>query len=181
MATTTVTEDSCPVCGGDCSAANPPVMHCPMIDTDVPASARAAGLSDAPYPPPSSRGASAGRPLTGHEWFVLDIPRPPSVNRFKKMLGNKSPIVVRWQRQADGYLTLRKPYPRIKGAYELLVKFPIDEFTLFDGQNCVKALSDWLQRVEIIENDRYERRLVVEWGEAPVGCRVRIRPWMEAA
>jgi hypothetical protein len=119
--------------------------------------------------------------VNGLPWFTLDIPRPPSINRFKKMLGNASPIVVKWQRQADAHLTLRKPYPRIRGPYELFVKFPVDEFTLFDADNCLKALSDWLQRVELIENDRYARRLVVDWGEAPTGCRIRVRPWVEAA
>jgi Holliday junction resolvase RusA-like endonuclease len=145
----------------------------------------AAGSLDAPPSIPSATGASAGRPATGPDWFVLDIPRPPSVNRFMRTkkgmpLGNFSPVVLRWREQADAYLLLRRPYLRIKGPYELLVKFPIDEFTLFDADNCLKALSDWLQRVEIIENDRYARRLVVEWGEAPVGCRIRVRAWREA-
>lgn len=29
--------DCCPVCGGDCGSANPPVTHCPMRPTPTPA------------------------------------------------------------------------------------------------------------------------------------------------
>jgi hypothetical protein len=152
-----------------------------MADTAVPAAARAAGLSDAPYPPPSSRGASAGRPLTGREWFVLDIPRPPSVNRFIHRLGNKTPSFQKWIESADYCLIVARPWPRIPDCYELGVTYSKDKFGTFDADNCLKPLSDWLQRVKLIQNDKLCRRLVVEWGEAPVGCRVRIRPWMEAA
>jgi hypothetical protein len=35
---------------------------------------------------------------------VLDLPRPPSVNRFMRKLGNKSPCVRAWVGEADYYL-----------------------------------------------------------------------------
>jgi hypothetical protein len=41
----------------------------------------------------------------------------------------------------------------------------------------VKAAIDYLRRVGLIHNDdkRYLRRLVVEWGDAPEGCRLILR------
>lgn len=117
--------------------------------------------------------------LGGVPWFVLDLPRPPSVNRFLGKLGNKSPAVRKWVGQADAYLRVRGKYPRIAGPYELWVTFPTKEFTRYDADNHLKALSDWLQRVEMIQNDRLARWICVMWGEAPAGCRVRIRPWLE--
>lgn len=115
------------------------------------------------------------------EWFVLDIPKPPSVNRFKKHFGNKSNCVVKWGAQADAFLRAAGKYPRIIGAYELLVTFPLKEFGKWDADNRLKALCDWLQRVEIVENDRLARWLCVTWGEAPEGCRVRIRAYQTEA
>jgi Holliday junction resolvase RusA-like endonuclease len=111
------------------------------------------------------------------DWFVLDIPRPPSVNRFRGRLGNKSPCVVEWRARADQYLRAAGRYPRIIGPYELLVTFPLPQFGRYDPDNLLKALCDWLQSREIIENDRLARWLSVTWDEAPEGCRVHIRAY----
>lgn len=131
---------------------------------------------------PHSRHGDAGRPANGIDWFVLQIPRAPSVNRFLNRLGNKSPVVRKWRDQADNYLRAVGRYPRIRGAYELVVTYPIDEFGKFDAENCQKALSDWLQSRDLIENDRNARRITIEWGDDPPkkGCLVCIRPWVEA-
>ena len=112
------------------------------------------------------------------EWFTLDIPRPPSINRFKAKLGNKSPCVVAWRAQADKHLLAAGRYPRIIGEYEIVVTFPRHKFGTFDAENFMKALSDWLQAREVVQNDRLAMSLLVNWGEAPEGCRVRVRPWI---
>ena len=70
----------------------------------------------------------------------------------------------------------RKPQPRsISGRVEI-------EITLADGyrgdlDNTLKALLDYLRRIEAIEGDgpKHVRRLVVQWGEAPEGIRVAVR------
>jgi hypothetical protein len=116
------------------------------------------------------------------DWFVLDIPRPPSVNRFLGKLGNKSPCVVKWRARADQHLRAAGKYPRIIGKYVLVVVYPLNEFESFDAENCQKALSDWLQSRELVSNDKRARRLVIDWGDAPKkGCRVHVRPWRGAA
>lgn len=112
-------------------------------------------------------------------WFVLDLPRPPSVNRFMKRLGNQSPEVRKWVRTADAIVMARKPYPRLKGPFQLSVWWQIDRFGRFDIDNRLKPLLDWLQRVELIENDKWCRHLTLSW--APVdGCRMAVRSWVAA-
>jgi len=111
------------------------------------------------------------------EWFTLDLPLPPSVNRFMRRLGNKSPVVKAWVGEADACLMQRKPYPRLRTPYELEVQFAEVEFGRFDADNRIKPLSDWMQRVELIENDNLARRITIEWSpEVAEGCRVRLRP-----
>lgn len=34
-------ERDCPVCGGDCADANPPVMNCPLLDAPEPCTSEA--------------------------------------------------------------------------------------------------------------------------------------------
>jgi hypothetical protein len=114
-------------------------------------------------------------------WFVLDLPRPVSINRFRKHLGNKTPAVQRWIATADAILTARKPYPRIKCEYEIILAFPDEDFGKYDPDNFMKSLSDWLQRVELIGNDRLARRTELVFSNVPPGCcRVAIRPWVSA-
>jgi hypothetical protein len=123
--------------------------------------------------------SGAGQP----SGFILDLPRPPSVNRFVTRLGSKSPIVLDWVRQCDRYLLREKTkryVPRLRGPFEIEVTWKIDQFGRFDCDNPIKPLLDYLQRVEIIENDRWCRRLVVEWGPVAIGCRVAVRPWVPA-
>jgi Holliday junction resolvase RusA-like endonuclease len=53
-----------------------------------------------------------------------------------------------------------------------------EHHTKIDLDNGLKALIDYLRRIELIEDDSHKhmRRLVVEWGIAPMGCRVTVRP-----
>lgn len=114
------------------------------------------------------------------EWFTLDIPKPPSVNRFMAKLGNKSPKVREWVALADSHLRAVGRYPRLVGPYELIVTFPVQEFGKYDPDNRIKPLSDWLQRVEIIQNDCMARDIRITWGDAPEGARVQVRAYQEA-
>lgn len=113
-------------------------------------------------------------------WFELDLPRPPSVNRFKGKLGNKSPVVKSWIGTADKHIYITRSVrklPHIKGSYEVEFVFS-RQLRNPDLDNCIKPLMDYLQRVALIENDRFCERLVAYWGPAPLGVKVRLRPWM---
>ena len=91
--------------------------------------------------------------------YTLELPLPPSVNRFKhtkrgRPLGNKSPNVVAWRKEADFALWQQKPLPSIKGPLRAHIVWPVEEFRLFDADNRVKVLLDFLQSRQIIANDR---------------------------
>jgi len=137
-----------------------------------------AGLSDAPCPPPSSRGASAGRPLTGH--VVLDLPVPPSVNRARKINWGKDGYraVKAWHHSADAALLAVKYRPLWMERFELHITMQ-ERSRAPDLDNILKVLIDYLKRIEAIADDAPAnlRRLVVEWGEAPEGVRICIKPW----
>jgi len=46
--------------------------------------------------------------------IVLDLPMPPSVNRFARRLGNRSPRVTEWRKQAGGYPMVQRRGSRIR-------------------------------------------------------------------
>lgn len=120
-------------------------------------------------------------PMPTHGWWTIELPRPPSVNRFTKRLGNKSPSVMNWVRDCDRCLMATRNRPRLCGPFEVRVTWSIDQFGRFDGDNPLKPLLDYLQRVEIIENDKWCRRYLIEWGVAALGCRVAVRQWVASA
>ena len=67
--------------------------------------------------------------------------------------------------------------PRISGRFQATVT--LDEtLCSLDMDNTIKALIDYARRIELVRDDspRYLRRLVVEWGEVPTGCRVTLTP-----
>lgn len=113
--------------------------------------------------------------------IVLDVPVPPSVNRTRKIDFRAAALVEKWKADADAMLML-------SGQYRAAKRVPIGdrvELTIIldeqkcdlDPDNSVKAAIDYLRRIELIRNDdkRFMRRLVVEWGYAPEGCRLVLR------
>lgn len=115
--------------------------------------------------------------------IVLDLPVPPSVNKLRKADWASFQLGREWMRGADAYVFAAKcrhenplKLDRIP-RYELTVI--VDEKqTGMDLDNCLKALIDYLVRVRIVENDAKKnlRRLIVEWGHAPHGVRVIVKP-----
>jgi hypothetical protein len=116
-------------------------------------------------------------------WLEFELPAPPSVNRFMGKLGNKTPKVRLWIIQADMSFMLLKskrggPVPELKCTYEAEFWFARNRGDL---DNKIKPLMDYLQRIQVIENDRMCERLLVQWSDDVPKCRVmvRLRPWME--
>lgn len=115
--------------------------------------------------------------------IVLDLPAPPSVNRTRKIDWKGKRQLIAWGNVADGYVLAAKgrtisPLRLVKvPRFELLVTMS-ELHTRIDLDNGLKALIDYLRRIELIEDDspKHMRRLVVEWGRAPFGCRVTVRP-----
>lgn len=130
-------------------------------------------------PPSAEAGPSVKMPLNSGRpelpWMEINLPTPPSVNRFMAKLGNKSPVVKNWIERADGYfLAQKRRLTKIIGPFE--AQFIFSEDTS-DFHNREKCLFDYLQRVELIQNDRLCRWRASGWGTTMVGVKVRLRPW----
>lgn len=111
--------------------------------------------------------------------IVLDLPAPPSVNRTRKWDPASERMVNKWKDAADKFVLSQRgrQNPRkIYGAFELLIVMS-EKHTGIDLDNGIKALIDYLRRIDTIQDDaqRFLRKLTVEWGDAPEGCRVHVR------
>ena len=113
--------------------------------------------------------------------IVLDLPAPPSVNRTRKVDFKSLRMVNEWKYAADALvMATRRPGDprRIRGQFELLITIS-NTHTRVDLDNGLKSLIDYLRRIEVIEDDspKFMRRITIEWGTAPEGCRVTVRPY----
>lgn len=114
--------------------------------------------------------------------MVIDLPAPPSVNRTRKLDFSSLRVTNAWKNVANAYVLAAKgrrnsPLRLTKvSRFELLVVF--SETHKLDLDNGLKALIDYLRKIEAIEDDspKHLRRLIVEFGHAPMGVRVTIRP-----
>jgi hypothetical protein len=70
---------------------------------------------------------------------------------------------------------------RAGGPFEIELHFcrPIKE-CMGDLDNGIKPLMDWLQRVELIEDDKFCDRLLAQWGGPPERVHVRLRPFVKS-
>jgi Holliday junction resolvase RusA-like endonuclease len=111
--------------------------------------------------------------------ITIDLPPPPSVNRTRKIDWRAQAKLKNWMQGADA-LMLSGP-KRIVGKridkFELLIVLS-KYHTRIDLDNSLKFLIDYLRRIEVIVDDspKHMRRITVEWGWAPQGSRVTVRP-----
>jgi Holliday junction resolvase RusA-like endonuclease len=114
--------------------------------------------------------------------IVLDLPMPPSVNRIWRankagpQRVSKSPEYRQWLAHADKVAMTTGQFRGLKmitGPFEATIVLHRQRGDL---DNRHKGLLDWLQSRGVIADDKYCERLVLEWGEAPTGCRVTITP-----
>jgi hypothetical protein len=66
---------------------------------------------------------------------------------------------------------------RIVGKYELSITLEPPHKRLIDLGNFEKVVSDLLQRLDIIDDDHFCQKLTMEYGVAPLGCRVVLQPY----
>jgi Holliday junction resolvase RusA-like endonuclease len=113
---------------------------------------------------------------------VVDLPMPPSTNRIWQQ-GKGRTFSSReykdWKTRADRTAMAnlsRGPLRMIRGKFsaEILLN---ETMGRGDADNRVKALLDWAQSRELIENDKYCRRVTIEWAShgCPEGCRLTLR------
>lgn len=114
--------------------------------------------------------------------IVVDLPVPPSVNRTRRIDWTAKRSVEAWKNVCDSYVMAAKarkisPLKLVTiEKFELIVTLS-EQHTKIDLDNGIKALIDYLRRINLIKDDSKAcmRRLVVEWGNAPFGCRVTVR------
>lgn len=124
---------------------------------------------------------TSDRPFALPAEITLDLPAPPSVNRTRRIDLTSLRMVNDWKDAADAMVmvTRRPGEPRrIMGRFELLITVSAAH-SRADLDNGLKALIDYLKRIEVIEDDspKFLRKLTVQWGVAPEGCRVTVRPF----
>ena len=120
-----------------------------------------------------TEGVPRGTPI------VLHLPFPLSVNATRRVDWRHAKQSRLWIQRADQLVMTQKPLRTAPAAFELAVVLSEAHGDL-DTDNGLKILIDYLRRIEIIVNDskRYFRRLVVEWGDAPHGCKVTVIPYV---
>lgn len=113
---------------------------------------------------------------------MVDLPVPISVNRARRINWRMNKKFQDWTRTADHLVrvAMRREIDPLRlqsiKQFELTVIIS-EQHTRIDLDNGLKWLIDYLRRIELIEDDgpKHLRRLIVEWGHAPQGCRVLIR------
>lgn len=113
---------------------------------------------------------------------TINLPVPPSANalwRYNRQNG-KPYLTDRyksWKRVADNYyLTQKRDLEPITGRYRLTLTIDMKHKGRSDLDNRVKALSDYLQRVGLIENDKLCDGITLRWGKTELGCKVVLTP-----
>lgn len=113
--------------------------------------------------------------------IILDLPAPPSVNRTRKVDWRAGRKFAGWTRAADALVLAAKTRQRDPIKLTRISRFDLhitisENHTKIDLDNGIKWLIDYLRRIELIEDDgpKHLRRLIVEWGEAPEGARIRV-------
>ena len=110
---------------------------------------------------------------------VLYLPPPPSVNKMRRVDRAFHKQLQRWIEQADKHILeaggMHK-FKRMPGPFEATLI--IDEhLNNLDLDNSAKAVIDYARRVGLIIDDckKYMRKVTIEWGHAPHGCRLILR------
>lgn len=121
----------------------------------------------------------------------LELPIPPSVNKFVARYGNSSPDVRTWRRQCDVTIMSMGKHPgKTHGEFEAYIQWDEGYRRILPGgkknqhgrdiDNMIKPLLDYLQDIEVIENDGYCSVVIAEWAELPLGtCTVTITEIVE--
>jgi Holliday junction resolvase RusA-like endonuclease len=126
--------------------------------------------------------ASTAAPPFACSDIILDLPAPPSVNKTRRVDWAATRCVKAWHNVADAYVLAAKGRQISPLRLEKVPRFELhivmsEHHSKIDLDNGLKALIDYLRKIELIEDDspKHMRRLVVEFGLAPHGCRVTVK------
>lgn len=120
--------------------------------------------------------------------FTIDLPMPPSVNALwkpKAGQGRKgvvlSPAYISWKANADNLVLFKRSLRglvTISTMFEATILLDSERGNRGDLDNRAKAVLDWAQSRAVILNDKFCRRLIMEWvgpRDAPEGCRLTVK------
>lgn len=110
--------------------------------------------------------------------LTLSVP-PPSVNAMFSNVPGVGRVSTKtyktWKRGADWELAAQRP-KKIIGAYELRIKIQ-REWRAKRGRdidNFIKAISDCLVRVKVVEDDYLAERVSAEWSDEVTGVEIEV-------
>jgi Holliday junction resolvase RusA-like endonuclease len=116
---------------------------------------------------------------------VLNLPFPVSVNRLWRRAKHggmyKSPLAKRWIAAADEQVLVDKILRgarTIDGPFEAEILLNSEIGRRTDADNCAKTALDFAQSRGLISNDKFARRITIDWvpaNRAPVGCKLILR------
>jgi Holliday junction resolvase RusA-like endonuclease len=122
--------------------------------------------------------------------IVIDLPMPPSLNTLWRRGRNRQTGAIvhhlnatykKWKQIADVECLRQrvgKGWHTIMGAFEAHMAINRKKLRKnADIDNRFKAVGDWAQQVGLIENDKNLQKLVIEFGEAPLGIRLTLKPF----
>ena len=111
--------------------------------------------------------------------IVLNLPLPPAINAARRIDWRVRERYAAWLKRADATVLARSPGHRlpkpIEGPYEAII-------TVTEGRHDLdahcKSLIDFCTRLKLVAGDgpAHLRRVVLEFGDAPEGARVELRP-----
>ena len=115
-------------------------------------------------------------PKEGKVSISLDLPAPPSVNRTRRYNWAHRAVHQGWLELAYRHVMAQPKQQPIVGRYA--VRIVMKEGLKMDLDNGVKALLDFLHKIELVTDDApaFLREFTVAWGDAPEGCRITATP-----
>jgi len=117
--------------------------------------------------------------------LVVGLPFPPSVNRIwrkgRTPAGKHITYIDKkykaWRNEADAMLMGKMPKQRVAGPFVAFITLDVRRRRKgADADNRIKVTLDYLQRIDLIDNDSLAETVSVTWGNAPSGCAVLIVP-----
>ena len=117
---------------------------------------------------------------------VLDLSPPPSVNLLRKLNRKALTRYAYWHEVCDRMVTKQWADAKLRGSSRpnfgdepVQITVQLSHRLRHDPDNTLKALLDYLTRIEVIRDDskRFVRRIVIEWVEpasAPEGVRLTV-------
>lgn len=112
--------------------------------------------------------------------LVLELPFPVSTNALHESGRGRRYIsapYLKWKEEANKLLMAQGACRGAKKIFkDFAVSMVLDDsrFGKRDLDNTSKAVLDLLQDIELIEDDRWLKRLELSWGKTQYGCQVKL-------